>query len=169
MKHIFALIILSVLVAACLFVSVVSALPPTALNFAPRTRLAVVRAFPQGWGFFTRNPRDETLNITPLSKNTTEIYWPMINRHNITGFDRTGREEGVEYGVLQSEIPAHSWEYGLDPWKGTHRYVRISNPTRTHILKGKYLVTFSKIVPWAYATGYKSQHITTKYVFINVT
>src|SRR4029434_6535737 len=83
--------------------SIHGALPFNPLKLPFERTLMVTRFVPQGWAFFTRNPREERLTLqqvlpggqlAPLSRS------PHARPDNAFGLDRRSRSQGVEIGLL---------------------------------------------------------------------
>jgi antimicrobial peptide system SdpA family protein len=128
---------------------------PIRLPFA-REAMSILWA-PQGWAFFTRDPREE--KVTYYVR--TDFVWQsaMLAPHgrlsNVGGLRRKSRSQGVEMALLIHEIPEADWQnctaslqecLGKLP-KG--RAVHNISPAPT--LCGTVAIVLQKPVPWAWA------------------
>src|SRR4051812_41959664 len=66
---------------------------------------------PEGWKFFTRNPREERVSMLVRK----EGQWingsrtPNANPSNAFGIDRLGRAQGLELALLLENVPSEAW------------------------------------------------------------
>lgn len=113
---------------------------------------------PQGWAFFTRNPREEQIYIYRIDNNgrLSRINQKHSNFDNIMGLDRKVSKISVEVQYLTSNI--HKSEYTETIWnydenifgKVPSKYISVINPINNPLLCGNYLIVKQKIVPWAW-------------------
>jgi antimicrobial peptide system SdpA family protein len=116
---------------------------------------------PQGWGFFTKSPRDEDFYIyrrTPLLDESWQPVFkgPSSEPHNAFGFNRMPRTQGIEYGVLLGLIPSDVWKTCksrlLDCLNiGNTPRFKVINPNPIPVLCGSLALVNQKPVPWAWA------------------
>ena len=66
---------------------------------------------PEGWGFFTRNPREERVTPYALSGNRwiSASLGPHGRSSNLFGLDRISRAQNVELGLLLQRLPGRLW------------------------------------------------------------
>ncbi|HEX8019992.1 SdpA family antimicrobial peptide system protein [Mucilaginibacter sp.] len=88
------------------------AMPNNAMTpYYLRHKFKVVAFFPQGWGFFTRNPR-EVRNIILVKSNGEWINDPRVRNgtlHNLFGLRREGRMAMLIYGKMLGQIANKDW------------------------------------------------------------
>ena len=112
---------------------------------------------PEGWKFFTRNPREERVAML-VQKDGQWINGsrtPNANPSNAFGLDRLGRAQGLEVALLLENVPSEAWS----ACKGdTTSCLQNTAPTihRTNIspnpsLCGQVGFVSQKPVPWAWA------------------
>ncbi len=115
-----------------------------------QTRLAL----PEGWGFFTRDPREPDLI---LARRTPDGHWaiepPHASAKNLMGLDRTSRAypvetirllEGVRSGFSECE---HSWQTCLSEVPASVVQNRRTEP----VLCGEVGLLRRAPPPWAWA------------------
>ena len=73
-------------------------------DFIQPTNKVVHEVLPQGWAFYSKNPRDNTYNVVRTSSGDKAVQFPNANTLNYFGFSRYGRSQGVEVGRLISKI-----------------------------------------------------------------
>lgn len=112
----FAHLILPTVISAA-FVSLValSALPTTVIQPALPHKLeaSLVTAFPQGWAFFTKSPKEpELVPLQKVSGGKLEMatQLPTARIENVFGFSRYGRAQGVELAILANSVPGSHWQ-----------------------------------------------------------
>jgi antimicrobial peptide system SdpA family protein len=96
-----------------LFLYVVhSAMPynPVALPF--EQYFATRTWAPEGWGFFTRDPREERVSFFVRDARgnwTSASLAPHARARNVFGLNRKSRAQGIEAGMLLTTIPESDW------------------------------------------------------------
>lgn len=116
--------------------------------------MAFAQLVPQGWGFYSKNPRDDALNVYSFNDNYEGPQWPNNSLKNAFGLKREGRAQGIELGLLISNLPHDiSWTSCTDPTcleKGQPK-AEINNPLDKPTICGEIGIAFEEKVPWAYA------------------
>lgn len=112
---------------------------------------------PQGWSFFTRDPREEkqTLYVRHGSTWESALIAPHDRLSNLAGLRRKSRAQGVEMALLVNGLPNDAWHpctasvqeclAQLPPGLAVHN----TSPAPT--LCGTVAVVLQKPVPWAWA------------------
>src|SRR4051812_32531054 len=101
---------LGVVLSMPVLYSLHSALPPNAITLPFESQTQVLRWAPQGWGFFTRNPREP--QIVPFLRNG---HWrsanlgPHAQFKYALGLNRRSRAQGVEMGLLLGKLGIAEW------------------------------------------------------------
>lgn len=134
---------------------------------------------PQGWAFFTRNAREERIEIFQIGVDTLYID-PRIRQgslNNLFGVKRTARSLSVEVAYLISKTPNDSsWGSSITDKEvlfqavnnGSLKSVDVINKTKNPLLTGKILVIRTETVPWAWAKNYKKVSPPFKTLLLNV-
>lgn len=67
---------------------------------------------PQGWGFFTRSPREESLRVYPLGDEdgATPVQGALAEPRHVFGLDRGVRAQGTEMALVNAEVPGTLWQ-----------------------------------------------------------
>jgi antimicrobial peptide system SdpA family protein len=115
--------------------------------------------FPQGWGFFTRDPREE--DIAVHVRDAAGAWRPAGIGPNsrpryVLGLDRAPRAQGVELGLLMAELPTKAWQPCPHADAGPCLEAlpvaaTVTNPTPGPSLCGTVGVVLRPPVPWAWA------------------
>jgi antimicrobial peptide system SdpA family protein len=111
----------SAAVAGLLLAVVVhAALPNSPFEMLPpKGKQAVAAVVPEGWAFFTRNPRLPSLvpyQFGPDSRWHSVAAGRNTRSNDAMGVDRAGRAQGVELAILVEHVPGSVWHRcGEDP------------------------------------------------------
>lgn len=169
--------LLGLVVAGLVILALLLVFAPSQALLSKEQRLSgtVVAEFvPQGWAFFTRDPREPYVSLYQQSDGDWEQAnsTTMAGPETYFGLDRSARTENYEIDVIANEIPADAWveceeelvvqclpdspepvvdirAYGEDP-----RFC------------GLVAVTHQEPVPWAWAG--LLEEMPGKYVFVEV-
>ena len=117
-----------------------------------------IRAWmPEGWAFFTRNPREEHIFLFSRRGNgkwTTAALGPNARPSNEFGLNRISRAQGVETALLMNRFPNSAYLEcrGLvaSCLEGAQRLGTLKNPSPAPTLCGEIGIVMRKPVPWAW-------------------
>jgi antimicrobial peptide system SdpA family protein len=140
----------------------------------------VYSVLPQGWAFFTRNPRESQVLLYRIKNNN--IY-RLNQRHssfdNVCGLKRNCTKLFSEVQLIQTKIPDSIYssiqfnylymndkEFNIDNM-GLNK-IDLKNDFKFPILKGEYLLVFQEIIPWAWLSNSKHLRMNSKAVILNV-
>lgn len=141
-----------VLCAAIIFFSSLK----SQLVLSEELKLATNTIFPQGWGFFTKNPQDFAINIYKI-ENKKLILIDIKNQSfkNRLGFSRSARIIGYEMSTVVSDIQNKDWVRNTDGNIYSNiddKIVDVENREYfNHLKKGEYLVKLYKPIPYAWS------------------
>lgn len=131
--------------------------------------------FPEGWGFFTRNPREEMLYFL---KNDNDKLIKMINPCSSSeysfGLDRNCRSKSAELEVIISQINDSLWvTEDTSILLGKKKIFSIPKDTVTNFfyypkITGNILIVKQKRLPWAWSKNRNNLKIPLKYIEIYV-
>lgn len=67
--------------------------------------------FPEGWGFFTKNPRDLQLEVYKIeNKKLNKINMSNHSAFNYFGLSRKARVIGYESSIIANEVDKKNWK-----------------------------------------------------------
>jgi antimicrobial peptide system SdpA family protein len=144
--------------AALVVYTVHGSLPHNALALPGETALSTAVWAPEGWKFFTRNPREEQTHL--YVRNAAGMWndadvGPNGSSRNLFGLSRQGRAQPLEYGALLKDLPKEAWRDcdGSPEQCLEHALVAktLSNTSVTKTLCGTVGIVRQKPVPWAWA------------------
>jgi antimicrobial peptide system SdpA family protein len=128
------------------------------LPFEQTVRSAIPFFVPEGWAFFTRDPREPRL--LPYRRGTDGIWayahaGPHADIRNVFGLDRISRAQGVEIGLLLGEFADTAWRTCTDAptlcLDDQPPSVPITNHSPAPTLCGDVGLVRQEPVPWAWA------------------
>jgi antimicrobial peptide system SdpA family protein len=140
------------------------------VTFASKNTLRYL--IPEGWGFFTRNPREATYLIF---RETNGELKPFVEANaspsRLFGAQRSGRSTMVELGLLIQGLKKKDL---VECKKDIRQFVQdtvlvprnIQNPTPKPFLCGKFWIQLIEPVPWAWSK--MAVIMPSKVVYINV-
>lgn len=162
-----ALLAAFVVFIACFWLLVLSysvheAMPYTPIEL-PLAKASRVRFFiPQGWKFFTRNPREE--EITAFRKNirgewSSALLPAIASSSNLFGIKRNTRAQGIEIGMILASTKKEWWirckerfDICIDKTTTTGS---IPNKSPNATLCGEIVLVRQQTVPWAWSRAKK--------------
>jgi len=141
-----------------LFYVIHPALPFNALKLPAESHVNVSVWAPEGWRFFTRNPREDQ---TVLYRREGNGAWasaslgPNMRASNFFGFGRRARAQGIELGLLIYSQPKTIWaSCEEEPDRCLERTtdaVAVRNRSPAPTLCGSVGVVMQNVVPWGWA------------------
>ncbi|EJR26667.1 MULTISPECIES: SdpA family antimicrobial peptide system protein [Bacillus] len=161
-------ILLTILFTFALF----NALPDSPIRKEEKGFNMAIQFMPQGWGFFSKSPRDETIFVHEL-QGSNHIQWPNNTAENLFGISRKGRGQGIELGLITSSLKKEDWitcDDGIKECKKKEKLnaIEVENSTPVPNVCGPYIVETREPVPWAWAKITDGENYPTKIVKVNV-
>lgn len=135
------------------------------------TRKLYQYVIPQGWGFFTKSPRGEMVDLYKVHDDKSMEIVPIRNNHHsyYFGMSRESRKIGMEISVLLSQVNDKKW----DQFKGFENICIpdssfvVSNASTDLIPDGNYMLVKYKETPWSWRNTVKDSHIPYETIYIN--
>lgn len=112
---------------------------------------------PQGWAFFTRNPKGPVLKAFALKQGSWRLIQLPRNGsgENLLGFSRRARALGIELGLVTSFVHESEWfDCETDPadcLAQISRSKKVKNRVSEPRLCGEIGIVFQEPLPWAWA------------------
>ncbi|WP_291152583.1 SdpA family antimicrobial peptide system protein [Flavobacterium sp. UBA7680] len=127
---------------------------------------------PQGWGFFTRDPRENEISTYYITDGSIIKFTQTNgNLNNFYGASRKNRFHGVELGLIVSQINPNSWvkmkggKFILNQKIHTDTIINSLNPSN---IKGDFFIVEQERIPWAWAKNSDTIIMPYKYAKIHV-
>ena len=128
---------------------------PVVSNMSHHEKASLFNFFPQGWGFFTRNPREEELILYRIEKDTT-VRFTQTNSSSSSyfGLSRKNRLINIEASIVVSEVDDSLWI----PMKGRELVLDLNTYTDTIVnnfkpchIQGDFFLVMQERIPWAWS------------------
>ncbi|MGX1023367.1 SdpA family antimicrobial peptide system protein [Psychroflexus sp. MBR-150] len=164
MKERFVLYILII----CLSVYIVFLIFFSSLNFnvntpSYNTKFGLNLSIPEGWGFFTRNPREDMIDIYRINDDNKLVKSMYKNGHysNYFGFSRKSRKIAMEVSIIANQIEDSIWVKKTNPGMLEIPIFKkeVDNEFLYFLDTGEYLLVKRKTVPWAWRKNINRKHI----------
>ncbi len=152
--------------------SLLSSLEYNPLSISYKESKLVFTLMPQGWGFFTRNPRElQTLIYQKVGQNFELVNKSGSEPEYLFGLSRTSRRKNIEFGQIFSKIPDSLWIdcpskriLECNPEKVHHFKNQYTNP----VCLGEFLLISKEPIPWAWSKSYYDIDMPFKFCKIHV-
>jgi antimicrobial peptide system SdpA family protein len=117
-------------------------------------RAFVAKVLPEGWAFFTKDPREEMVDIYQLEENSWKpVSLKNSDPKNIFGISRKSRKMGMEISMICEQVMADSlWtsQVNLGQISFPAKYVRVDNKNLVLLRAGEYALVKRAPVPWSW-------------------
>lgn len=127
---------------------------PNATDISFQERYAASLFLPEGWGFFTRSPRETKYMLYRASAQGQPadlVTYRNSSAQNLFGFSRRSRRLNMEFCRFLPTIPAGSWhKLGARPAVAASATVAYSPHHFLLLQPGTYIVKKFEPTPWAW-------------------
>ena len=140
-----------------LSIVLVAAMPDNPLRLPSVWQQSVFKVTPEGWGFFTRNPRSPVDHVYKrVGDDWVRVNHTNADVRNIFGIRKGTRMMGIELVYLQNKIQENAWQ----PCAGDiETCLRTSgkqptvtrNESMMREVCGEYVIDRRPPVPWAWS------------------
>jgi len=143
--------------AAAIGPVLLGSLPDSPLRPSLRFRQDVIAIAPQGWAFFTRDPREPVDRIYARSESGwVQVTYTNSSARNWLGLKRDARALNVELASLLSEVDSSQWGDCPGQLESCLRKrdvpaVAVVNRSSIRALCGEILVERRPPAPWAWS------------------
>jgi len=147
----------SVVISFCYFLFI-SSLKQNVIPIEREEKSIITFLFPQGWGFFTKNPREPKYHLYEVLENgIKQVDYSITSSENFYGFSRRGNRISIELSRIMSVLPESSkWtnsiktesEFLNDSISFSPINISSIADTIIYIKPGKYLMKEYQITPW---------------------
>jgi antimicrobial peptide system SdpA family protein len=132
------------------------AISGTTIELNHSVKNVVKAVFPQGWGFFTKDPQEKSVDIyLDSGEGRVRISTPNQSASNYWGFSRKSRMIGMEVSTVLSLVGQRqpSWCVIKDAKRhlaaGGSSWV-LKSPKLHYLTPGNYVLVRRSITPWAW-------------------
>lgn len=127
------------------------------------TNKTISYLFPQGWGFFTKDPKEVAIDVYQLEGETLKLI--SVNNfsvQNLLGLSREARYIGFEFGRLGQYIPKTIYKNETGDvskiYPSTTTIVKIPFLPKFYPIGKEFVVYQYKIVPFAWINQNQEQY-----------
>jgi antimicrobial peptide system SdpA family protein len=145
------------LLSGLIIVAALAAMPFNTLAIPDHIRGRVMTFLPEGWGFFTKNPRDPEMQVAILRDGTLHQLniGSSFQARYAFGFSRNPRGQGLEIDELLEQLRDsrlwHSCQHATNSCaEALAPQKRILNSVRKATFCGDLILFERGPVPWAY-------------------
>ena len=145
------------LLGAIAITAALAAMPFHTVNLSDNLQQTVMSLIPEGWGFFTKSPRDPEMQVAVLHNGKLQKL-NIVSSFNIQyafGFNRQSRAQGLELDGLLSRLETaslwHDCQQNVSDCAQTLQVQkRLVNSAQFPTLCGDLVLYQSRPIPWAY-------------------
>lgn len=148
------------IVFAGVYISFIASNRDNPVRLSYKSTQEIYSVFPQGWAFFTRDPKEDVLIVYDFQNNNKEAVnkTASLSLENLLGINRKGRRVSIELAAVVNKIPAKAWspnreKVSLEKLKSLPLKDTVVNVLPDPILKGTYVIYRATRKPWAWATS----------------
>lgn len=135
----------------------------TPIRLPPAIKRAATLFFPQGWAFFTRDPREPLYYTYTFQDGTFHRDWlPNADAANLFGLSFNAKVRTMESALLSTRLEPTAWtvcersktvEACLLERVHNAQTLKVNNPSSTPNYCGTVGFTRTEVTPWAYTLG----------------
>lgn len=137
--------------------------------------LMIKTFLPEGWGFFTRSPKENDLVILQKKDGLWQknIYSPIARPSNFFGISRLPRAQSTEMAMLIHQIPENEWRHCNDETQlclqdTSVAVLSLKNEVPFPVLKDTVCFISKPPVPWAWHDITTADKLPFKFVIVSV-
>lgn len=148
---------------------------PVKLPFEAHADGVIRQILPQGWGFFTKSPRDEEFYIYRRTAHGWQNAFdgPQATPRNFLGLSRATRAEGGELGLLTMGIDSKAFLTCRTSNRACierqRRVIKVVNTQPNPFYCGEIALAYRKPVPWLWQYEFKGVSMPVRVLRMNVT
>ena len=157
-----------------LFYVAIHALPYNPLVQSKSTEINLKFIMPEGWAFFTKNPREPRMKLYQIGENDLTL----MDRHNASpenlwGLSRRTRVTNVELGNVVPHIMEDNWHdldnaLAVPAALDTIESIALVNEARDPRLCGSYCLVKYEPLPWAWSQDMQEDEMPVQIVKIDL-
>jgi len=137
-------------------------------------RIVQLSLMPEGWGFFTRNPREPArVAYAITARGLIKLTFANTSLRNLLGISRSARACDAELAALLVPILKPSWSKCTgDPEDFSNwvklRSLTVKNWSGTQFIGGDILVIERPPIPWAWSSSHSRVFMPSRLVRLHV-
>lgn len=128
---------------------------------------------PQGWGFFTKSPREPQVAMYKIDNGKPQLVdYNNMSYKNLFGFSRVARIKGYELSIILEKVPKNKYVKGkitdIDQILKLEPIQLMPDEMINFTEKGTYIIRISNPIPWAWSNSNQENNVPGSFVKINV-
>ncbi len=176
MKLFYGFIISRIVIVLIIFFIITISFNETTISSGnPSSQILLKGFIPEGWAFFTRNPKEEDyIPYVYKNKKLSKIErYPIFSEENSWGFDRGYKAISMEVAATLKKVNQQDWNkknnYNLTEIKDSIYNVKIIKTTFKYpVLLDTICVIAIEPIPWAWNSISSQQDYPCKYIYIKI-
>jgi antimicrobial peptide system SdpA family protein len=142
------------------------------ISFSAQSAKIIYTLLPEGWGFFTRSPRENQIKVY----RSAQGRYVLINKSNaepeyLFGLSRVSRRINIELGQVFTQIADSSWtdckSSEFTDCSGVNR-VQVTNRFDEPLCRGEYTLISAPPIPWAWSRAYNKIRMPYSIIIVDV-
>lgn len=173
-QHVFFCLLWIGLLVYLVYKVTLSALPYNPLSPGINQKTTITSIIPEGWGFFTRNPRETDLYLffSENGKWVKNRNTPISSWRNSFGLNRFPRAQSVELGMILNSINDTCWKtamINIDNNTITDTVViQITDRSPSPTITGRICIVQQEPIPWAWSWNREKLKMPSQYVIVDI-
>jgi len=152
-------------------IGLLGALPEDAFGVGAYSRTIVRTLLPEGWAFFTRNPRERVDYFYEVRGNGELAAANSTDQRGPLGISRKYRLRSIELTALVGQIPESAWVSCRSSLSDCLRQTspELSLPIMMNVPSycGRAVIQSRQPIPWAWRKSYWSIDMPSRFVRVN--
>ena len=135
----------------------------------------IKRLLPEGWAFFTRNPRED--DYVPYLFHSGKLikvpYYPIFTSCNHWGLGRKYKAINTEVSFVLNDVKSHKWveqdTFSLgDIYRSFDSTIIVKAKVPNPLLIDTFCIISTKPIPWAWFSTTFPEDYPCKYIYVTV-
>jgi antimicrobial peptide system SdpA family protein len=120
------------------------------------------KTIPEGWGFFTKSPREDLIEIYRVeNKKIEKVELRNTSYTSFFGASRKNRKLSMEVSIMSELVNESEWLKKTDMAKLVipNKIVKVDNKNLKYLKGGEFVLIKRQIVPWAWTDIVKPNQV----------
>lgn len=127
---------------------------------------------PQGWGFFTKDPRDNQLDVYKIeNEKIKRVTIKNFSMKTYFGVSRKARFIGYESAQIINSIDEKYWKsdiFGNLSELNNDIIFKYDNDSLKYLTKGTYIFITYKVIPYKWAKNNQEKNNPIEFAFVEI-
>lgn len=151
-----------------------SYLPYSPIGISNSTKQHLQTFLPQGWAFFTRSPKEATINIYQIvDDGFVDINYKSGDPRFYFGANKSSRMQMVELGSILNELPDSIWIKNRGHLINTKKsdtvdFFKVKHKSGFRSITGRIALEKIEPIPWAWSSGNSVVKMPSAFVYLDI-